>query len=166
MMEMMEVDAFVADSVVVADGKIYAQGIGWDSILTNTFPFRQSRIGIGVIVRVPWTATNQMHEFAIKIVDADHNPIALADAPPGIELPDGKVRELKGQFNLGRPPLLDAGDSQSVPIALNIDGLEFPKPDTYTIMIAVDATDMRRLPIRVRPAIQMPGVAQAPRFGA
>jgi hypothetical protein len=153
----MQVDAFLADSVVVADGKIYVQGAGWDSIVSAVFPFRHPRIGLGVILRVPYTATNQMHSFSVKIVDPDENKIVLGAAPPGAEVPDGKVRELKGQFNVGRPPLLNAGDSQVVPIALNIDGLEFDTPNAYSAVISVDEEEMRRLPLRVRALVQMPG---------
>lgn len=153
----MQVDAFLADSVVVAEGKLYVQGAGWDSIVSAVFPFRHSRIGIGVVLRVPYTATNHMHSFSVKIVDPDENRIVLGSAPPGAEAPDGQVSELRGQFNVGRPPLLNAGDSQVVPIALNIDGLEFGTPNAYSVVISVDEEEMRRLPLRVRTLVQMPG---------
>jgi hypothetical protein len=156
-LEKMQVDAFLADSVVVAEGKLYVQGAGWDSVLSAVFPFRHSRVGIGVILRVPWTKTNQMHSFSVKVVDPDENKIVLGNAPPGTEVPDGKVRELRGQFNVGRPALLNAGDSQVVPIALNIDGLEFQTPNAYSVVISVDDEEMRRLPLRVRTLMQMPG---------
>jgi hypothetical protein len=153
----MQVDAFVADSVVVAEGKIYVQGAGWDSIVSGVFPFRHPRVGVGVLLHVPYTATNQMHSFSVKIVDPDENSIVLGGSPPGGEAPDGKVRELRGQFNVGRPPLLNAGDSQVVPIALNIDGIEFSTPNAYSVVISVDEEEMRRLPLRVRNLVQMPG---------
>lgn len=57
----MEVDAFLADSIVSAEGKLYVQGAGWNKIQATSFPFRHSRIGIGVIIHVPYTATNQVH---------------------------------------------------------------------------------------------------------
>lgn len=164
--EAVEVDAFLADSVIVAENKLYVQGAGWDTIITASFPFRQSRIGVGVLLRVPWTATNKMHDFSVKIVDPDEHEIVLGLAPPGIELPEGQVRELRGQFNVGRPAMLHAGDSQVVPIAMNLDGLEFAEPNDYTVVIAVDDKPMRRLPVRVRPLVQMPGMAQTPRLGA
>jgi hypothetical protein len=162
----LEVDAFLADSVVVAENKLYAQGAGWDGIFTTTFPFKQPRVGIGVFLRIPWTATNKLHNFSIKIIDQDGNRIALGEAPPGTDLPDGKVHELTGQFNLGRPPLLAPGDSQIVPIAVNLDGLEFSGPNSYSVVINVDGADMRRLPMRVRTVVQMPGLAQQARPGA
>jgi hypothetical protein len=158
--EELEVDAFVADSVVVAESKLYAQGAGWDSIVSAVFPFKQARIGVGILLRIPWTATNQMHMFSIKIVDPDGKKIPLGDAPPGINLPDGKIHELTGQFNVGRPSLLNVGDSQIVPIAVNLDGLEFTEPSSYSAIITVDDVEKRRLPIRIRSMIQMPGLAQ------
>lgn len=156
----LEVDAFLADSVVVSDNKIYAQGAGWDTIFTGAYPFRQARIGIGVILRIPWSATNQMHKFSIRIVDQDGHKVPLGDAPPGVTLPDGKVHELVGEFNVGRPAVLTAGDSQIVPIAVNLDGLEFAGPNSYSVVISVDNDERRRLPFRVRTVAQMPGFQQ------
>lgn len=161
----LEVDAFLADSVVSAENKLYVQGAGWDTIYTAAFPFRQPRIGIGVVLRVPWAATNQMHVFAVKIVDSDENPLTIAPAPAGLDLPDGVIREVRGQFNLGRPPLLGVGDSQVVPIAINLDGLEFVQPNNYSVVISVDGEDKRRLPLHVSMAPQMVGVGQRPQFG-
>jgi hypothetical protein len=162
----MEGDAFLADSVVVAEGKLYAQGAGWDTIMTNVFPFRQSRIGIGVILRVPWLATNQMHDFALKIVDPDENPLTIAAAPAGVQVPDGVIKEVRGQFNMGRPPLLSQGDSQVVPIAINLDGMEFSDPNSYSVVFSVDGKECaHRLPLRVRLAPQLMGAGQSAHFG-
>ena len=80
-----------------------------------------------------------------------------------MNLPEGVVREVRGQFSLGRPPLLATGDSQVVPIAINLDGLEFPAPNMYSVVISVDEKVIRRLPLRVRLSPQMMGsVAQGP----
>jgi hypothetical protein len=152
----MQIDAFLADSVVAAEGKLYVQGAGWNAIFTPTVPFRQNRLGVGVLIEVPYTATNQMHNLVLKIVDADENSIPIADAPPGVETPDGKIHELKGQFTVGRPPLLPPGDEQMVPIALNIEGLEFKEPGRYSVVISISGTEMKRLPIRVQQVAQMP----------
>ncbi len=165
-LDVLRVDAFLADSVVVAENKLYVQGGGWDSLWTNNFPVRHPRIGIGVVLTVPWSATNQMHTFEVSIVDPNGKPIVLGDAPPGLELPEGKVRELRGQFNVGRPPVLNLGDSQVVPIAMNLDGLMFSEPTTYSVIVSVDGSEMRRLPIRVRSMVQSPSPAQPPRTGA
>jgi len=161
-----EADAFLADSVVVADNKIYAQGAGWDTIFANTFPVRHPRLGIGVTLHIPWSATNRMHKFSIQIIDQDGQPFPLGDAPPGANLPDKKLHQLTGQFNVGRPPVLVGGDSQIVPIAVNLDGLTFSGPNSYSVLISVDGVVKRRLPIRVRAVVQMPGFQPTPPPGA
>ena len=107
-----------------------------------------------------------MHSFEVRIVDPDGQPISLGDAPANLGLPDNKVRELRGQFNVGKPPMLNVGDSQVVPIAMNIDGLVFEKPATYTVVISVDGNPMRSLPIRVRATVPTPGPMQLSGPGA
>lgn len=154
----MEVDAFLADSVVVAEGKLYVQGGGWNGITAVGFPARHPRIGIGAIIHVPWEATNQMHSLEVRIEDSDGHllplaPVAEGTSGPGIE--DGFIRQIKGQFNVGRPPTLQIGDEQVVPIAMNLDGLEFKVPSQYRVVVAIDGTDMRTLPLRL--ALLSPG---------
>src|SRR5512133_183243 len=102
----MEIDAFLADSIVSAEGKLYVQGAGWNMIYAGSFPFRHSRIGIGVIIHVPYTATNQTHHLEVHVEDSDGHVLPLGDAPPGVETEDGKISRLGGEFNVGRPPLL------------------------------------------------------------
>jgi len=146
----MEIDAFLADSVAVAEGKLFVQGAGWNIVWTNAVPARHPRIGIGALIHVPYTATNQLHEFSIRIVDQDENQLSLAAAPPGVDALDGQITELKGQFNMGRPPALTPGDTQIVPLAVNLDGIEFPTSNMYSVVISIDGTVLKRLPIRVQ----------------
>jgi hypothetical protein len=152
----MEIDAFLADSVVAAENKLYVQGAGWDSIYSAVFPARHPRVGVGILLRIPWTATNEMHTFSIRVEDADGQNLMLAAPPPGVQVPGGKIYDIRGQFNIGRPSLLGQGDSQIVPIALNLDGLEFPQPNTFNVVVEVDNKEMRRLPFHVRGMVQIP----------
>lgn len=140
--------AFLADSVAVAEGKLYVQGAGWDAILTGALPTRHPRIGIGVLVRVPYGETNMPHQFELRIEDPDGKEVPLGDAPPGTT-PDGKVRRLGGPLMVGRPPLLTAGDEQVVPIAANLDGLVFETSGTYRIVVSVDGQDAEVVPFRI-----------------
>lgn len=55
----MDVTAFLADSVTVADGKLYVQGAGWNSISASSFPIQHDRIGVGALLHVPYSATSQ-----------------------------------------------------------------------------------------------------------
>ena len=145
----MQIEAFLADSVASAEGKLYVQGAGWNVINTAKVPIRHSRIGIGLIIRVPYTATNQTHKFAIYLQDADANELPLADAPPETETSDGKIRRLGGQFNVGRPPTLQPGDEQLIALAINIDGAVFDRADSYKFVIELDGSPEKELPFRV-----------------
>ena len=147
----MEVTALLADSVTVADGKLYAHGAGWNSISASSFPAQHDRIGIGLLIHVPYSATNQKHILEVVIKDFDNQPLPIGDVAPSETAPDGKLYRLGGQFNVGRPPLLPVGDEQIVPIALNINGMRFDTPGPYSVVVSVDGTEMRRLPFRVQP---------------
>jgi hypothetical protein len=150
----MEIEAFLADSVVSVEGKLYVQGAAWNVLNTITVPVRQPRIGIGVIIHVPYTATNQLHKFELYLVDADGNELPLGDVPPEEEAPDGKLRRLGGQFNVGRPPTLQPGDEQLVAVAMNIDGLTFERADAYRFVIELDGSPEKSLPFRVHHVVQ------------
>lgn len=140
-----EIDAFLADSVVVAEGKIHAQGAGWNVINAARVPTRHDRIGIGFVVRVPYTATNQEHTFELRLEDEDGKRLTFGDNPDG----EGRIEALGGQFNVGRPPTLKAGDEQVVPFAVNINGLLLEKAGNYRFVIAIDGHDTKQLPFRV-----------------
>ena len=146
-----EIDAFLADSVVVAEGKIYAQGAGWNVINAARVPTRHDRIGIGFIIRVPYTATNQDHNFELRLEDADGSRMTFGDNPEG----EGRIEALGGQFNVGRPPTLKPGDEQVVPFAVNINGLSFEKAGNYRFVISIDGDDTKELPFRLM-LIQQP----------
>jgi hypothetical protein len=146
-----EVDAMVADSAVSAEGKLYLQGAGWNVITVQSLPAHHARVGLGILIHVPWAATNQNHSFAVRVLDSDNNEIPLGEAPPEIPTEDGKIRRFGGGFNIGRPPMVLPGDEQVIPLAINLDGLLFEKADTYRFVISVDGQDMKALRVRVMP---------------
>lgn len=154
----MEMEAFLADSVVTADGKLYAQGAAWNVITTTTLPVRHARIGIGIIIRVPYTATNQLHKFEVYLLD-DGKELPLGDVPSEAAGTDAKVRRLGGQFNVGRPPTLQPGDEQLVALAINVDGLVFDRADRYEFVIELDGHPEKRLPFRVHQVFQPGAIA-------
>ena len=145
----MEIDGFLADSVASAEGKLYALGAGWNTITTQYVPFSHPRIGIGLIVRVPWSATNQPHDVAIRLEDADGQLIAVGERPPGPESPDGRLYHITATFNLGRPPHLRPGDDQVLTLGVNIDRVTFTRGESYRFVISVDGVDSKSLPLRV-----------------
>lgn len=150
-----EVDAFLCDSIESTGGKLYALGAGWNAITAGAFPARHGRIGIGLVMRVPYTATNQMHEFVVYIRSEDGATLPLGDAGPETDprtVEDGKVVKVGGQFNVGRPPTLSPGDDQVVPVALQFDGVEFPNPGRYEVVVQIDKTEMKALSFRLNQA--------------
>jgi hypothetical protein len=146
----METDALLADSVAIAEGKVYIQGGGWNLINVTGFPFRQDRVGLALVVKVPYTATNQEHRFRLTLQDEDGEGVILGDAPPGVETEDGKIRAVEGSFNIGRPPLLPPGDEQMVPLALNLDGTTFDRPGRFGFVFEIDGSEVNRLSFRVQ----------------
>jgi hypothetical protein len=146
------VDAFLCDDVQGVGGKLYALGLGWNAIAAPQFPVKHPRFGVGLVIHVPYTATNQPHRFGLHIEDEDGTPLPLADAAPGVvdaNVVDGKVLRFEGQFNVGRPADIAPGDEQVVPFAVQIDQLEFPKPGQHAVVVKVDDTEVARLPFRL-----------------
>ena len=144
----MEVDAFLADSAESVQGKIYALGVGWNAIFAPAFPIVQPRISLGITVRVPYTATNQMHSITVHLDSEDgvRKQLGLNAGPDGEPTP---IMEIAGNFNLGRPPLLPAGDEQIVGFAMQIDQLQFDGPGMFTWEIEIDGAVLKRLPMRI-----------------
>jgi hypothetical protein len=152
------VDAFLCDSIQGLGAKLYALGIGWNVIDAAQFPARHSRLGVGLVIHIPYTATNQTHEFSVHIENEDGAPLPLAEAGPGTDprtVEDGHVIRLGGSFNVGRPPELPPGDEQIVPLALQLDQIEFPAPGIYSMVVEIDKNDEARLPFRLRQLQQM-----------
>lgn len=145
-----EVDAFLADSVVVADGKLYVQGAGWNRIVASMFPARHDRIGIGLVFRVGSEASGS-HRFELRLEDAGGNEIPLGDAPSG-----ERIHRLGGEFKVGAVP---EGDEQHVPLAINLNGLAFEHPAEYRFAVSVDGEDVKILRFGVQArAAQTPTV--------
>src|SRR5438132_710410 len=103
-------DAILCDSAATADGKLYVQGGGWTILGSPTFPFLQPRIALGVVIGVPFTATNHTHDLRIQLLHEDGQPV-----PTGHVGPDGDASavEVTAQFNIGRPPMLQHGEHQT-----------------------------------------------------
>lgn len=145
----MRVDAFLADSAEVVQGKIYALGAGWNTIFVRQFPAAHRRLAVAATVHVPFTETNTSHHFELKLVTQDGQ-----DYPIGIRADsDGKaqpVRGMGGDFTLGRPVHLADGDEQVACFAFTIDGLRFASPGMFSWVVTVDGEECARLPMRVQ----------------
>lgn len=141
----------LCDSAVVADGKLYVQGAGWNMLSTPQFPFVQSRIGIAVVIGVPYTETNREHQLHVRLESEDGQPVPLGPAVPAPDQPADMQRAMGvgAQFNVGRPPVLQPGDRQNLPFAINLDQLGFRVPGAYSFALSIDGVEANRLPFRV-----------------
>jgi hypothetical protein len=141
----MEIEAFLADSVVSAEGKLYVQGAGWNVITAPGFPTRHPRIGIGVIVSVAYNETNTEHHLAVRLEDEDGQELPFS-GQGGEETARARVG---ADFNVGRPANLPPGEEQIIAMAINLDGLVFQHPGRYQLVVAVDGDDLKKLGFRL-----------------
>jgi len=149
-MTIMEVDAFLADAAEAVDGKIYALGVGWNTIYGRSFPTIHPRVSLGITIHVPYNATNRIHAIKLSVENQDKEPIVLVRKVEGDPEHPKDIFELGGQFNVGRPPMLPPGDEQVVSLAMTINGMELPKPDLYYWIISIDDQVVKRIPMRVQ----------------
>lgn len=141
--------AMLCDSAVAVDGKLYVQGGGWNVVAAPKLPFVVPRIGIALLLGVPYGATDREHQLSVGLADEDGEQLPL-----GPMQDSGRLTHITVGFGVGRPALIAPGDSQLVPIALNIDGYTLTRPGGYAFAITVDGTEVTRLQFRVheRPA--------------
>src|SRR4030065_1657387 len=71
----MEIDILLtADSVQVANEKLYVLGGGWRYVYVQKFPVEHS-MGIALGILVPWEQTNIRHTIEVVLLDGDGNPV-------------------------------------------------------------------------------------------
>ncbi|MCU1413311.1 MAG: hypothetical protein JWN80_651 [Microbacteriaceae bacterium] len=141
----MEIDAFLADSAESVQGKLYAMGMGWNSIFTGGFPFAQSRIALGITVQVPYNETNEPHSLRVHLEDEDGGR-----RPLGVDPQSGApIAQLNSSFTVGRPPQLLPGDAQMISFAMNFDQLPFDRPAMFNWVVSIDGEAVKRLPMRI-----------------
>jgi hypothetical protein len=138
---LIEVDGFLADSVVRAEGKLYVQGAGWNRITAPLFPVVHDRIGVGLIFRVAAEPAAQTYRFDLRLEDEQGREQVL-----------GMTRE----FTVGPS---SASDDSLVAMAVNLNGMTFERPTAYRFVVDVDGVDVKAMPFRVEPlAAQSPPV--------
>lgn len=139
----------IADAAVVADGKHYIHGAGWDVIWATTYPAVHSALSVALRLRVPWGDTNQPHNLQVDVVDAD--AVTILTNPPG---------GMGGPVTTGRPPILPIGEDQVIPMTFTYAQVSFRAPGTYAVVVRIDGLERGRAPFRVSlPPGMMPGPA-------
>jgi hypothetical protein len=143
----MDIDVFLADSVVGADGTLSVLGAGRTTFSAPSFPFRLARLGVAAMLREPYTGIARTHRVQIQICTSSEDTLSFRDSPG--TLPSKEERAIWFDVT-GRPPNgAIPGDDHIVPLAINIDGLLLPGPDRYSVVISIDGDETRRLQFRV-----------------
>lgn len=145
------IDAVLCDSAVAVEGKLYVQGGGWNMLGSPNFPFVQSRIGLGVVLAVPYTETNRNHNLEIELAHEDGGTVPLGP-PQRVEGATDQMQtptKVTAIFNMGRPPIIERGDAQNMVFAVNFDQLRFESPGQYSFVLKVDGEMVERLTFRV-----------------
>ncbi|TKV61895.1 hypothetical protein FDO65_10245 [Nakamurella flava] len=138
--------ALLCDTVSVADGKLYVHGGGWDQLAPpNGYPMVVGRIGLALLVEIPYGRTNSNHTLTVELRDEDGVAQPLH---PGPGPDDPPVSEVSAGFNIGRPPYLVPGATQAIPLALQFDGLTIQQPGSYYFLISIDGQEVERATFR------------------
>jgi hypothetical protein len=142
----MKVTAMLCNHAEAQNNVLYLSGAGIDrSIAPPGTPGPWgANLGIGVLVNVPWTATNEQHTLLVTLIDADGHAVKV---PTGPDTQDDFRAEMV--FNVGRPPELPVGDEQTVSLAINMPGLPLTKLGRYRFVIEVDGTQEAELSYRL-----------------
>ncbi|MEB3984250.1 hypothetical protein OQ968_23680 [Mycobacterium sp. 663a-19] len=142
----MELTAILCNHAEAQNNLLYVAGGGIDRAIIpagRSEPYTVS-VGLGIIIEVPWTATNQEHAVDVRLEDADGHPVEVETGSD-----EHEPFRTQFRFNVGRPRHLEPGETQSVAFAINIPVLRLEKLGTYVFTISVDDTVLRRLHYRL-----------------
>jgi hypothetical protein len=146
-----KVDALLCDHAQVHGGKLFVSGAGINLINVPTVqPPHPVAVWFAALLTVPWNATNQVHRVVISVVDADGASVPIAQHAPGSPIRDGEQGAIVAEFNVGRAPIMQAGESTLVPLAVPINyGL--PNLGAFTISVTVDGKSLSETKFRLIP---------------
>jgi hypothetical protein len=133
-----EVSGLLADSVAVAQGKLYIQGGGWNRIMVGSLPARHDRIGIGLVLRADG-AVRGPHRFELRVLDPDDRELTLGS--------DGAARRPGGEVTLQGG---STDEEVAIPLAINLDGMVLERPGTYRLVVSIDGEDRLTLGFTVQ----------------
>jgi hypothetical protein len=141
-----ELSAILCNHAETQNNFLYISGGGIDRALIppGVTPPWGLTVGIGMVVQIPWTQTNQEHTLTVDLVDADGQPVHVPVGPDQTAPLHAELR-----FNAGRPPTLAVGEAQNLALALNIPNLAMDRLGRYVFVISIDQTEVHRLDYQV-----------------
>jgi hypothetical protein len=143
------VNAFLADAVTRADGKLYAQGAGWNVLGVARVPAVHGHLGLALLFTVPACLVEQEHAFDIRLEDPSGAPVALGDATLGDEQPARAVGRVAGTLRLGDVPPHARAVPRTIPVAIGLSRLRFARAGRHRFVVAIDGEDECKLEFAV-----------------
>lgn len=125
---------------VGGDGKLYIFGGQWDRLYAPSVPTTHPIVAIALVVELEYGEALDNHPVEITLRDAD-----------GATLGPRAMMNLR----VGHPPQLERGGSVTVPIAMELPQIVFPRHGRYEWVIEIDGNVEGRLPVTVA---QPPGL--------
>jgi hypothetical protein len=143
---MLQIDyVILADAAVVAEGKHYIHGGGWDTLHAPTLPVIHPSLAIAFRVRVPWQEAAKAHSLELDVVDAEGR--SILPAPPGPP---------QGSINVERSAHQLPGDDQVLPLVFNMMNLQLTRAGSHAVVLRIDGLEMARAKFQIR---QLPSQA-------
>jgi hypothetical protein len=142
------VDAILCNHAEAVNNLLYVSGGGINAcnFPPGAPPPYGINVGLGMLITVPWTQTNQQHKVQVQLHSEDGEEVALPTGAGSTE-----PLRLEIAFNVGRPPVIQPGDDQVVALATNLNALPLPAVGKYEFVISVDGSPERRLGLRLQP---------------
>jgi uncharacterized protein DUF6941 len=125
-----KVTLLLADFAEAINGKLYVMGGGWSITAPAPGP-----MALAVKIEVPWNEANKSHELTMQLVDADGQPVVFS---PEEEGKAGAGVEVKGDFEVGRPPGLMPGTPIDLAMGINIGRGPLEPSTRYTWRLSID----------------------------
>lgn len=128
----------LADFAEAIGGKLYIQGGGW-SHLTLVTPLVD--IYVAGMVYVPWDDANRRRRLLLQLIDQDGIEVHIDEQPV----------EMRGDFEVGRPPGMTPGTEIEFPISAKFAGMPL-RPGRYKFQLTVGATHIGDASFEIHPA--------------
>jgi hypothetical protein len=139
------VQAMLAESVAVADGRLFVLGAGWAHMQVPRLPVAPGRLGVGVLLSIPLDRVGERIPLALRLEGPDGTPVPLAE--PGSE--SLLAAELEGTLVAEPVPEGSPLGFQVVPLAFNLDGLRLEAEGEHALIVEIDGTLAARVPFAV-----------------
>ncbi len=140
------VQALMAESVAVADGRLFVHGAGWSHLRLPGLPAHPGRLGVGLLISVPTERAGDPIALSLRLTGPDGNPVALVTGPHSETL---IAAEAEGTLVAEPPPEGTPLSAQLVPLAFNLDGLRIELAGTHELIVEVDGAEAARVPFAV-----------------